>query len=129
MEILKPSKKRDKSLRIQSDLISEINGIFYTAKSQKYTFKEILEWISKRVYESERYKAIPQYRHNYISGYIRANFHIIDVSMIEQKIQWEGELISTKDEKLKGKWAEINQLDKEKQPKMYWINTDKVYYY
>jgi hypothetical protein len=116
------------SLRKRDDLISEVSGIFYMGKHQKYSYEDILKWISERVYNTDRYKKIPLYRKTYIEGYIRANFHLIQTSEIEQKIYWNNELISTKDNRLTGHWREINELPKENQAHMYWKNTDKVYY-
>jgi len=118
----------EKGMKNQDDVISDINSIFYTGKYCKYTYEEILKWIGERTYQLKSYKKLPQYRKYYIYGYIRANFHIIETSMIEQKIEWNGELINTKDERLSGHWAEIDKLSDEKKPKMYWKGTDKVYY-
>ena len=112
----------------QTDLASEIHAIFSMARTHKYTFKQTLEWISDRVYQSKYYQTLPRYSHHYLDGFMRANWNRIEREEIEQKIRWQGNLISTKDPKLSGNWHLINKLPDEAKPHMYWKGTNEIYY-
>jgi uncharacterized protein YlbG (UPF0298 family) len=122
------SNKYKLASRRKHDLISEIGSIFYAARKHKYTHEETLNWIAARVYQSENYKKIPQYMHQYLDGYIESNWNRIQNEEIEQKIYWQGEFLSTKDPKLSGHWKDINDFPDEQKPHIYWIGTEKRYY-
>jgi hypothetical protein len=122
------SSKMKRLARRQDDLQSEIHGIFGMARTHKYTYKQTLEWISDRIYNSKYYKTLPRYSHHYLDGFMRANWNRIEREEIEQMIIWQGNLISTKDPQLSGHWHEINDFPDEAKPHMYWKGTDKRYY-
>lgn len=58
-------------------LKSEINYIFKSAKKNKTPFKDILNSIKLRVYDSSKYKTLPMYIRASINGYIDANYQIM----------------------------------------------------
>jgi|TARA_R110000796_G_C14275677_1_gene401897 hypothetical protein len=57
-----------------SSLKGDIKYIFRSAKKNHTQHAEILNSLKARVYESAKYKTLPQYMRTNINGYIEANF-------------------------------------------------------
>ena len=60
-----------------SSLKSEIKSIFRYAKEERTNFKDILNSVKIRVYESQKYITLPNYMRSEIKGYVEANFDIM----------------------------------------------------
>ena len=110
----------DTVINKSNKLRATVTGIMQYCIRQRHSHTQIIDRVSRAIYQDENYQSLPRYAQNRINGYVEGYFDAIWNNCVTWHVKFEGEY-TLGDDIPSGRWNEVEP------GAMLWNGTKEVY--